>query len=205
MRGFLMPRRRQCFCKLSLSFFAAIVGCLMNTSLQAAPEYAVEIDLQEQRAYLLRYGRMLIETPISSGRAKYRTPTGRFQIIDKDVDHRSSLYGKIIDSRGRTVVADADADMPVPPGGKFVNAPMPYFMRFTGGIGMHAGYLPGYAASHGCVRLPEDRARTFFEAVETGTPVTVFGDVAVQQFARREQDVQQPRLQRFVPTSRGWW
>jgi lipoprotein-anchoring transpeptidase ErfK/SrfK len=144
-------------------------------SAHAAPQVAVEIDLQEQRAYLLRGGRAVLESPICSGRAKYPTPTGRFRIIDKDVDHRSSLYGKIVDARGQTVVADADADMAVPPGGKFINAPMHYFMRFTGGIGMHAGYLPGYPASHGCVRMPKNRAIEFFEAVRVGTPVTVFG------------------------------
>ena len=65
--------------------------------------------------------------------------------------------------------------MPLPAGAKFVNAPMRYFMRFTEGIGMHAGYLPGYAASHGCVRMPADRAAAFYQNVEVGTPVTVFG------------------------------
>jgi lipoprotein-anchoring transpeptidase ErfK/SrfK len=48
-----------------------------------------------------------------------------------------------------------------------------YFMRFTRGIGMHAGYLPGYAASHGCVRMPQEMAQTFYHNVEIGTPVTV--------------------------------
>jgi hypothetical protein len=65
--------------------------------------------------------------------------------------------------------------MRVPPGCRFVQAPMPYFMRFNGAEGMHAGYLPGYPASHGCVRLPKEKAIAFFEAVEVGTPVTVFG------------------------------
>lgn len=140
-----------------------------------ASEFSVEIDLQEQRAYLLRHGRMILESPVSTGRVNHRTPTGQFKISEKDMDHHSSLYGKIVDGRGRTIVADADADMPVPSGGKFVNAPMHYFMRFTGGVGMHAGYLPGYAASHGCVRMPREYAAEFYRAVEIGTPVTVFG------------------------------
>lgn len=155
---------------------------------QAGPQVAVEIDLQEQRAYLLRNGRMVLETPISSGRSNFRTPTGSFKITEKDMDHRSTLYGKIVDSRGRTIVADADADMPVPAGGRFVNAPMRYFMRFTGAVGMHAGYLPGYAASHGCVRLPEDRARAFYNAVTIGTPVTVFGRTGHPRLAERQAD-----------------
>mgnify|MGYP003293025453 CR=1 FL=1 len=65
--------------------------------------------------------------------------------------------------------------MRVPRGGKFIPAPMSYFMRFDGATGMHAGYLPGYPASHGCVRLPEKSAIIFFNAVEIGTPVHVFG------------------------------
>jgi lipoprotein-anchoring transpeptidase ErfK/SrfK len=151
-----------------------LIGVLLARA-RGASEFAVEIDLQEQRAYLLRHGRMILESPVSTGRANYRTPTGRFQITEKDMDHRSSLYGKIVDARGRTIVADADADMSVPAGAKFVNAPMHYFMRFTEGIGMHAGYLPGYAASHGCVRMPAQYAAEFYRAVEIGTPVTVFG------------------------------
>ena len=154
-----------------------LCGLVGLTSVAGAAEsgYSVEIDLGDQRAYLLYDRAVVHETPISSGRPGYSTPTGSFQVLDKNADHRSSLYGKIVDARGRTVVADADSSMPIPPGGKFVNAPMPYFVRFTGGIGTHAGYLPGYAASHGCVRMPEDSARYFFNMVEPGTPVTVFG------------------------------
>ena len=153
-----------------------LCGLVGFTSLaQAAPGYSVEIDLGDQRAYLLYGSEVVHEAPISSGRPGYSTPTGNFRVLDKNIDHRSSLYGKIVDARGRTVVADADSSMPIPAGGTFVNAPMPYFMRFSGGIGMHAGYLPGYAASHGCVRMPEESAQFFYNAVEPGTPVTVFG------------------------------
>jgi lipoprotein-anchoring transpeptidase ErfK/SrfK len=85
------------------------------------------------------------------------------------------MYGKIVDSRENTIVADADADMPIPPGGKFIPAPMHYFMRLVGADGMHAGYLPGYPASDGCVRMPEQYAIAFFNSVSVGTPVTVYG------------------------------
>jgi len=85
------------------------------------------------------------------------------------------MYGKIVDSRGNTTVADADADMPIPPGGKFIPAPMHYFMRFAGADGMHTGYLPGYPASHRRVRMPEQYAIPFFNSVSVGTPVTVYG------------------------------
>ncbi|HEX8489854.1 MAG TPA: L,D-transpeptidase [Chthoniobacterales bacterium] len=144
-------------------------------SAQAAPGYSVEIDLEQQTAYLIHGRRIVLATPISSGRAGHFTDTGSFKITEKERRHFSSLYGKIVDARGRTVVADADADMRVPRGGKFIPAPMSYFMRFDGATGMHAGYLPGYPASHGCVRLPERNAIAFFNAVEIGTPVHVFG------------------------------
>jgi hypothetical protein len=174
--------------------FCALAGWEGNRLAHAAPGYSVEIDLGDQRAYLLRGGEVVHETPISSGRPGYATPTGNFRILDKDIDYRSSLYGKIVDAQGRTVVADAESDMPVPAGGRFVNAPMPYFMRFNGGIGMHAGYLPGYAASHGCVRMPEESARLFFSAVEPGTPVTVFGSAPAPR-ARVVQRAEERRWQ----------
>ena len=137
--------------------------------------YSVEIDLEQQTAYLIRGRRIVLASPISSGRSGHLTETGSFKIIEKERNHFSSLYGQIVDRNGRTVVADADADMAVPRGGKFLAAPMRYFMRFHGATGMHAGYLPGYPASHGCVRLPEQNAIAFFNAVEIGTPVHVFG------------------------------
>lgn len=140
-----------------------------------AADYSIEIDLTTQRAYLLYHRRMVMESPICSGRPKYPTPTGSFQVSEKDLLHRSSLYGKIVDLRGRTVIADADADMRLPEGTQFINAPMPYFMRFTGGIGLHEGYLPGHPASHGCIRMPKEQAISFFNAVEVGSPVNVFG------------------------------
>ncbi|MEP6709648.1 MAG: L,D-transpeptidase [Verrucomicrobiota bacterium] len=142
---------------------------------QTSDSYSVEIDLQEQTAYLVRDGRVVLSTPIASGRYGHLTETGSFKIIEKERSHFSTLYGKIVDANGRTVVSDADADMPVPRGGRFIPAPMRYFMRFNESIGMHAGYLPGYPASHGCVRLPEENAIAFFNALNVGTPVTVFG------------------------------
>ena len=141
----------------------------------AQSPYRVEIDLEEQRAYLLQGRRVVLASPISSGRYGHLTETGAFSVIEKERNHFSSLYGKIVDRNGDTVVADADADIKVPRGGKFIPAPMHWFMRFHGADGMHSGYLPGYPASHGCVRMPEEYAIAFFNAVEVGTPVHVFG------------------------------
>jgi lipoprotein-anchoring transpeptidase ErfK/SrfK len=135
----------------------------------------VEVDLQQQSAYLIRGRQVVMQSPISSGRYGHLTETGSYKVIEKELNHHSSIYGKIVDANGRTVVEDADVDMKVPRGGRFLPAPMRYFMRFHGADGMHAGYLPGYPASHGCVRMPEQLAIAFFNAVEVGTPVQVFG------------------------------
>jgi len=144
-------------------------------SAQDGNPFRVEIDLQQQSAFLIRGRGLVLESPISSGRYGHLTQTGSFKVIEKEINHYSSIYGKIVDANGKTVVADADVDMKVPRGGKFVPAPMRYFMRFHEADGMHAGYLPGYPASHGCVRMPEQLAIAFFRAVDVGTPVTVFG------------------------------
>jgi L,D-transpeptidase-like protein len=181
-------------------------------------ETSVEIDLQEQMAYLLRDGRPVLGSAISSGRYGHLTRTGSFKILEKERTHYSSMYGKIVDSRGNTIVADADADMPVPRGGKFIPAPMHYFMRFCGADGMHAGYLPGYAASHGCVRMPEQYAIAFFNSVSVGDPVTVFGRTPTGRYLGQSQSpfmrggnrFADPRFgrqfdPRFGPPPPPWW
>lgn len=156
--------------RCTIFFAAAIAICSAQE-----PPLAIEIDLTAQKAWVLHEGKRVYETPISSGRASHPTPPGEFVVVEKNLDHRSSLYGQVVDARGRVIDADADSDTPVPPGGKFVRAPMKYFLRFDGAIGIHAGRLPGYPASHGCVRLPQGKAALFFNIVEVGTPVRVFG------------------------------
>ena len=136
---------------------------------------AIEIDLTAQKAWILQDGQKVYETSISSGRTGYETPSGNFAVLEKDPDHKSSLYGRILDGGGRVLISDADCDTPVPAGAKFVQAPMKHFLRIDGPVGMHAGRLPGYPASHGCVRLPPSKAKLFFDIAETGTPVRVFG------------------------------
>jgi hypothetical protein len=173
---------------------------------QDSNPFTVEIDLQEQTAYLIQDGRVVLSTPIASGRYGHLTPTGSFKIIEKERNHYSSMYGKIVDARGNTIVADADADMPVPPGGRFVPAPMRYFMRFSGANGMHAGYLPGYPASHGCVRLPEENAIAFFNAIDVGTPVTVFGRTPRGRYSEESQWMPRRRSPFMDPRSATpWW
>jgi lipoprotein-anchoring transpeptidase ErfK/SrfK len=171
---------------------------------------AVEIDLRRQTASLIKNGQVVMTTPIASGRYGHLTPTGSFTILDKEMNHYSSMYGKIVDRNGNTVVTDADADMRVPAGGRFIAAPMRYFMRFEGANGMHAGILPGYPASHGCVRLPEQNAIAFFNSVEVGTPVTVFGTTPRSGYSnawespRRTDRVYDPRYGPYYDPRYRW-
>jgi lipoprotein-anchoring transpeptidase ErfK/SrfK len=155
--------------------FSIFLVSVASVYAQNENPFRVEIDLQQQSAYLIRGRQLLMQSPISSGRYGHLTETGTFKVLEKELDHHSSIYGKIVDRNGNTIISDADVDMKVPRGGRFIPAPMRYFMRFHGADGMHAGYLPGYPASHGCVRMPEQLAIAFFNAVEVGTPVTVFG------------------------------
>ncbi len=141
----------------------------------AVEPLAIDIDLAAQKAFLLQDGKIVYESPISSGRPGHLTPTGNFQVLEKDDNHLSSLYGRIVGADGKILVRDADADMKVPQGAKFVQAPMKHFLRFDGATGMHSGYLPGYPASHGCVRLPDVYASLFFGIAEVGTPVRIHG------------------------------
>lgn len=174
---------------------------------------SIEIDLQDQMAYLVDDGQLVLSTPISTGRAGHFTEPGLFKVIEKERNHYSSTYGKIVDARGATVVSDADADMRVPRGGKFIPAPMRYFIRFNAAIGMHAGYLPGYPASHGCVRLPEGNAIALFNSVQVGTPVTVFGvtprgrSLGENEFTlqRRRRQPFEPRVVERYFAPPGWW
>src|SRR5580700_6824200 len=178
-----------------MKVFLAAILLLTGFARLTLAQYSVQLDLTEQKAYLLYNDRAIIESQISSGRPGHLTPAGAFQITNKDLNHVSSIYGRIVDRRNRTVVADADVDMPTPVGTKFVNAPMRYFMQFAPGIGMHAGYLPGYPASHGCVRMPEQNAIAFFKVVSVGTPVTVFGSAS--QFRQYQASLRNDTQQRY--------
>jgi lipoprotein-anchoring transpeptidase ErfK/SrfK len=140
------------------------------------PETAqVRISLSKQRAYLMdANGEIAIDTPISSGKAAGMTPTGSFKITEKDADHSSNLYGNFVDKKGRVVRSGVSTRIDSAPSGtRFEGAPMKWFMRFNGAIGMHVGLLPGYPASHGCVRLPEEIAAIVYSKVKIGTPVEV--------------------------------
>lgn len=107
----------------------------------------VVVNLDQQLAYVYRNGLLIGSAAVSSGKKGYETPTGVFHTLQKDRDHHSSLYH---------------------------SAPMPYTQRLTwGGVALHAGGLPGYPSSHGCVHLPSEFAEKLFAASPLGMTVVV--------------------------------
>ena len=134
----------------------------------------IEIAISEQRAYFYRGEQLVGVSRVSTGKKGFETPPGRYKVIQKDKNHVSNLYGEYIDAEGNILQKNVDVTKdPMPPGATFKGAKMSYFLRFTEGYGMHAGYLPGYRASHGCIRMPRLMAEHFFANVALGTPVTV--------------------------------
>lgn len=135
----------------------------------------IRVSVSKQRAYLLLGDEVVIDSPISSGKRARPTPTGNFHVMEKDKGHHSSVYGDFRDSSGRIVRRGVSMRIDSAPSGThFVGAEMKWFMRLTDdGVGMHVGFLPGYAASHGCIRMPSAAAEIFFSHVKVGTPVTV--------------------------------
>ena len=108
---------------------------------------AVLVSLTEQRAYVYRNGVLVAVSTVSTGKPGHETPTGVFTILQKDKDHHSSKYN---------------------------NAAMPYQERLTwDGIALHAGGLPGYPESHGCVHLPSQFAQTLFDSTNMGMVVVI--------------------------------
>jgi lipoprotein-anchoring transpeptidase ErfK/SrfK len=113
----------------------------------ADPRLRVLVSLDQQKAYVLRGGEIVASSPVSTGKKGHETPVGTFRVLQKKVHHRSSKYD---------------------------NAPMPYMQRLTNyGIALHAGRVPGYPASHGCIRLPSSFAKKLYAMTDHGTSVTV--------------------------------
>jgi hypothetical protein len=107
----------------------------------------VVISLPQQRAYVFEGGELLATSAVSTGKRGHETPVGTFRILEKQVHHRSNKYS---------------------------NAPMPFMERLTmSGIALHAGHLPGYPASHGCIRFPFGFARKLYGITNTATRVTI--------------------------------
>jgi len=123
-----------------------LMRVLLGRDPDSEPDTLVTVDLSSQRAWVMKQGRVINTTVISTGREGYGTPAGRYVITDKHTSHVSTLY--------------------------HVN--MPWFMRLNcGAIGLHSGYVTGRPASHGCIRLPYQKAKEFFSQVRVGDEVQI--------------------------------
>ncbi|MEP7316583.1 MAG: L,D-transpeptidase family protein [Sphingomicrobium sp.] len=143
------------------------------------------IDLTAQRLMVYRDGALIAASTISTGSAGRETTTGVFTILEKKVMHRSSTYD---------------------------DAPMPYMQRLTSkGIAIHAGDLPGYAASHGCIRLPNEFAKQLYGVTEIGTPVMITDDAEIAEqkriaaeYARAHEDYVRRTIEQRTAAARTW-
>jgi hypothetical protein len=114
----------------------------------------IVISKKSQQMFVFKNGVLWKTSPVSTGRRGHTTPSGVFAILQKAVRHRSNKYS---------------------------NAPMPYMQRLTwDGVAMHAGRLPGYAASHGCIRLPHGFARELYAQTNAATTTIVITDSALK-------------------------
>src|ERR1700678_4651293 len=121
----------------------------MGEAVTAGPVVMV-VSITEQRGYVYRNGILIGATTVSTGRPGHLTPTGVFTVLQKQKEHRSTIYD---------------------------GAPMPYMERLTwGGIALHAGGLPGYPESHGCVHLPSEFAKLLFDISPAGMTVVIASD-----------------------------
>ena len=113
------------------------------------------VSITEQRAYVYRNGILIGAATVSTGRPGHLTPTGVFTVLQKQKEHRSSLYD---------------------------DAPMPYMERLTwGGVALHAGGLPGYPESHGCIHLPSEFAKRLFDIAPSGMTVVISTEASAPQ------------------------
>ena len=137
----------------------------------------IVVHVAEQRAYFYKGHKLIGESTVSTGKRGFDTPPGRYHVIEKDKYHVSSEFGDYVNGRGEVMKSNIDVRKDAQPAGThFDGARMPYFMRFNGGYGMHAGYVPRFRASHGCIRLPARMARHFFENATDNTSVIVKED-----------------------------
>jgi len=147
-----------------------------NLLKQATPENTrIVVSIPKQRAYLMIGEEIVADAPVSSGKRGHESPRGHMRVLEKDPNHHSSLYGDFVDHSGRVVRGGVSARADSAPSGThFAGAAMKWFLRLTeDGVGMHIGILPGYPASHGCIRESVDGAKLFYDHAKVGTPVDV--------------------------------
>ena len=166
LQGLSLGLRRGLFLGCTLSAVLSLSGALplsaesarrnlvvksepVNVSIEPAPR-TILISLRKQRLRLMDGHREIATSRISTGQPGFDTPTGVFAILEKNVYHESNIYA---------------------------GAPMPFMQRITwSGIAMHAGVVPGFRASHGCIRLPYSFAKTFYDKTNVGARVIIAHD-----------------------------
>jgi L,D-transpeptidase catalytic domain len=123
---------------------------IWHPEISPAGPVVVVISIPDQQLYVFRNGVRIGRTTVSTGTKGHQTPTGVFTILQRKVDHESSIYK---------------------------GAKMPHMQRLTwDGIAIHAGRLPGYPASHGCVRVPVEFAENLYSVTSIGTTVIIADD-----------------------------
>ena len=131
-----------------------IIAMFLLLSIYIFGDKMIKIDLSKQKFYAIENGKVVFGGDISSGKRGYRTPVGTFRILDKERFHISNKY-------------------PEPNGG----AKMPYMHRLTNfGLAIHQGNLPGYPASHGCIRVSKSSAKRLWRWSREGIKVKIYGD-----------------------------
>jgi L,D-transpeptidase catalytic domain len=197
---------------LALGLLAFVTGCAeMEPPVTSAPASAptppqgywngdgvpgspkIVVSISEQRAYFFKGKNLVGETTVSTGKPGFGTPPGTYTVLSKDPTHVSTVFGDYVDDFGNVVKSNIDSRKdPRPKGSHYDGARMPFAMFFRGGYAMHQGYVPPYAASHGCIRIPQSMAETFFNAASVGTPVIVKQEAVMHSVPVPAVDVQPP-------------
>lgn len=160
----------------------------------------IVVNITNQRAYFFKGKQLVGESTVSTGKKGFSTPPGTYQVLSKDKDHVSTVFGDYVDDFGNVVKSNIDSRKdPRPPGSHYDGARMPYAMFFRGGYAMHQGYVPPYAASHGCIRVPAAMANVFFDNAPVGTPVVV-KESASESYPRAEPNIGPPSVPAPVPS-----
>jgi glycosyltransferase involved in cell wall biosynthesis len=136
-----------------MKYFLKLIVILLSTTLLASASKKIVVDLAKQEAFAYEDNKLVLKGWISSGKAEYKTPRGRYRVLAKEKFHISNEW-------------------PKPDGG----AEMPYMLRLTwSGIALHLGYVPNHPASHGCIRVKNNFAQMLYKWADVGTRVIVKG------------------------------
>ncbi len=131
------------------------------------------INTKTQRGKLYAGDKVVMDFPVTTGKAGKRTPKGTFTISEKIADKRSNLYGSFVNSKNRVVKSGVHVADKKPKGSSFKGAKMPYWMRFNDSVGIHAGPLRNSPSSNGCVRVPSSVAPVIYKNMAKGGKIVV--------------------------------